>query len=73
MIPDPSQPLYKVAKGRHREKGRESIWESTGRDISLVLLGRGGGCDVTVLELGETYNHHCTYVKKGDLQCTCTF
>ncbi len=42
LIPDPSQPLYKVAKGRHKEMGRESIWESTGSDISLVLLGGGG-------------------------------
>jgi hypothetical protein len=30
LIPDPSHPLYKVAKGRHKEKGRKLIWESTG-------------------------------------------
>jgi len=41
LIPDPSQPLYKVAKGRHREKGRESIRVSAGSYVSLVLLGRG--------------------------------
>jgi hypothetical protein len=58
-----------------QREGERIEWESTGSDISLVLLrggGGNGGVDVTVLELGQTYHHHCTCVKKGNLQSTCT-
>jgi hypothetical protein len=48
LISDPSQPLYKVVKGRHREMGRESERESTGSYVSLILLGRGGRVNVTL-------------------------
>jgi hypothetical protein len=52
----PASPYTKSRKaGTERiGKGRELMWESTGSYVSLVLLGRGGGGDVTVLELGET-------------------